>query len=132
VIDPLGFSLENFDVLGGWRTVDEAGKPIDASGTTASGEPIGGLAGLRALLLTQPDRFPRTVTRKLMAYALGRRLEYYDEPTVRKIVRDAAAKQYRWSSIILGIVDSPAFLMRDSAPVPKVEAQTQRASNQLK
>ena len=132
VIDPLGFSLENFDVLGGWRTVDEAGKPIDASGTTASGEPIDGLAGLRALLLTQPDRFPRTVTRKLMAYALGRRLEYYDEPTVRKIVRDAAAKQYRWSSIILGIVDSPAFLMRDSAPVPKVEAQTQRASNQLK
>ncbi|MGA2714716.1 MAG: DUF1592 domain-containing protein [Bryobacteraceae bacterium] len=128
VIDPLGFSLENFDVLGGWRTVDEAGKPIDASGTTASGEPINGLAGLRALLLAQPDRFPRTVTRKLMAYALGRRLEYYDEPTVRKIVRDAAAKQYRWSSIILGIVDSPAFLMRDSAPVLKVEAQTERAA----
>jgi hypothetical protein len=63
-----------------------------------------------------------------MAYALGRRLEYYDEPTVRKIVRDAAAKQYRWSSIILGIVDSPAFLMRDSAPVLKVEAQTERAA----
>jgi mono/diheme cytochrome c family protein len=124
VIDPLGFALENFDVVGGWRTMDEAGKAVDASGTTANGEKIEGLAGLRALLLDQPERFPRTVTEKLMAYALGRRLEYYDEPTVRKIVGDAAAKQYRWSSIILGIVESPAFLMRDSAPV----APSQRAS----
>jgi hypothetical protein len=126
VIDPLGFSLENFDVVGGWRTIDEAGKPVDASGTTANGEKIDGLAGLRAVLLEQPDQFPRTVTEKLMAYALGRRLEYYDEPTVRKIVHGAAARQYRWSSIILGIVESPAFLMRDSAPVS--DAQAQRAS----
>jgi hypothetical protein len=117
VIDPLGFSLENFDVVGGWRTTDEAGKPIDAAGTTANGEKIDGLAGLREVLLAQPEQFPRTVTEKLMAYALGRRLEYYDRPTVRRIVRDAAAKQYRWSSLILGIVESPAFLMRDSAPV---------------
>jgi hypothetical protein len=112
VIDPLGFALENFDVIGGWRTIDEAGKPIDASGTTASGAKVDGLAGLRALLLAQPDQFPHTVTEKLMAYALGRRLEYYDEPAVRKIVRDAAAKDYRWSSIVLGIVESPAFQMR--------------------
>ena len=69
-----------------------------------------GLPGLRALLLNQPEQFPRTVTEKLMAYALGRRLEYYDKPAVRKIVRDAAAQQYRWSSLILGIVESPAFL----------------------
>jgi hypothetical protein len=117
VIDPLGFSLENFDVVGGWRTIDEAGKPVDASGTTANGEKIDGLAGLRSVLLANPDQFPRTVTEKLMAYALGRRLEYYDEPTVRKIVHEAAAKQYRWSSLTLGIVESPAFLMRDSAPV---------------
>jgi mono/diheme cytochrome c family protein len=117
VIDPLGFALENFDVIGGWRTVDEAGKPIDAAGTTASGAKIDGLAGLRKLLLDQPDQFPRTVTEKLMAYALGRRLEYYDEPAVRKIVHDAAAKQYRWSSIILGIVESPTFLTRASRPV---------------
>jgi mono/diheme cytochrome c family protein len=116
VIDPLGFSLENFDVIGGWRTIDEAGKPVDASGTTANGEKIDGLAGLRAVLLANPDQFPRTVTEKLMAYALGRRLEYYDEPTVRKIVHEASSKQYRWSSLILGIVESPAFLMRDSAP----------------
>jgi hypothetical protein len=63
-------------------------------------------------LLKDPEQFPRTVTEKLMAYALGRRLEYYDKPAVRKIVRDAAAKQYRWSSLIVGIVESPAFLMR--------------------
>ena len=114
VIDPLGFALENFDVIGGWRTIDEAGKPVDASGTTASGEKIVGLSGLRRALLEEPGQFPHTVTEKLMAYALGRRLEYYDQPAVRKIVYDAAAQQYRWSSLILGIVKSPAFLMRDS------------------
>jgi len=75
---------------------------------------VEGLAGLRALLLEQPEQFPRTVTEKLLAYALGRRLEYYDQPTVRKIVRDAAGHEYRWSAIILGIVESPAFLMRAS------------------
>jgi hypothetical protein len=116
VIDPLGFSLENFDVIGGWRTIDEAGKPVDAAGTTASGMKIDGLSGLRAALLQDPEQFPRTVTEKLMAYALGRRLEYYDRPEVRKIVHDAAAKQYRWSSLIVGIVESPAFLMRKSQP----------------
>ena len=112
VIDPLGFALENFDVIGGWRTVDESGKPVDASGATVSGAKIEGLSGLRALLLEQPEQFPRTVTEKLLSYALGRRLEYYDRPAVREIVRDAAAHEYRWSSIILGIVESPAFLMR--------------------
>jgi hypothetical protein len=117
VIDPLGFSLENFDVVGGWRTIDEAGKPVDASGTTATGEPIDGLAGLRHVLLEDPEQFPRTVTEKLMAYALGRRVEYYDQPAVRKIARVAAANQYRWSSLILGIAESPAFLMRDTKPV---------------
>jgi hypothetical protein len=109
VIDPLGFALENFDVIGGWRSVDELGKPIDASGATVGGTKIEGLTGLRALLLDQPEQFPRTVTEKLMAYALGRRLEYYDRPAVRKIVRDAAANDYRWSSVILGIVESPNF-----------------------
>ena len=118
VIDPLGFALENFDVIGGWRTVDELGKPIDASGATSTGTKVDGLAGLRALLLEQPDQFPRTVTEKLMAYALGRRLEYYDQPAARKIVRDAAAQDYRWSSIILGIVESPTFLMWTSHAAP--------------
>lgn len=113
VIDPLGFALENFDVIGGWRTIDEAGKAVDASGTTSTGIKIEGLAGLRAALLEQPDQFPHTVTEKLMAYALGRRVEYYDQPAVRKIVRDAAAHQYRWSALVLGIVQSPAFQMRE-------------------
>ena len=114
VIDPLGFALENFDVIGGWRTIDEAGKPVDASGATVSGDKVDGLSGLRALLLARPDQFPRTVTEKLLSYALGRRVEYNDQPAVRKIVRDAAAGGYRWSSLILGIVESPPFLMRQS------------------
>ncbi len=115
VIDPLGFALENFDAIGGWRTVDESGKPVDASGMTVSGAKVDGLSGLRAMLLEQPDQFPRTVTEKLLAYALGRRLEFYDRPTVRKIVGDAAAHDYHWSSLILGIVESPTFLMRSSS-----------------
>jgi hypothetical protein len=118
VIDPLGFALENFDVIGGWRTKDEGGHPIDSTTTTLSGQKIEGLAGLRKLLLSHPEQFPRTLTEKLMAYALGRRVEYYDEPAVRKIVHDAAAHDYRWSSLILGIVESPEFLMR--APESKV------------
>ena len=110
VIDPLGFTLEHFDVIGGWRDLDESGRPIDASGATLSGRSIEGLSGLRAFLLSDPEQFPRTVTEKLLAYALGRRVEYYDQPVVRKIVRAAAAHGYRWSSIILGIVNSPEFL----------------------
>ena len=114
MIDPPGFALENFDAIGGWRTIDESGRPVDATGSTVSGANIEGLTGLRALLLQQPDQFPATLTEKLLAYALGRRLEYYDRPAVSKIVRDAAANDYRWSSLILGIVNSPTFLMRAS------------------
>jgi hypothetical protein len=109
-MDPLGFALENFDVIGGWRTKDESGQPVDAIGTTAGGGKLEGLAGLRASLLAHPDQFPRTVTEKLMSYALGRRLEYYDRPAVRAIVREAAAENYRWSALIRGIARSPAFL----------------------
>jgi hypothetical protein len=112
VIDPLGFALENFDVIGGWRTIDESGKPVDASGATVSGQKLEGLSGLRSLLLEKPEQFPRTVTGKLLAYALGRRVEYYDQPVIRKIVSDAAKQDYRWSSIIVGIVQSPTFLRR--------------------
>ena len=115
VIDPLGFALENFDVIGGWRTTDEAGKPVDAAGTTVSGAHIEGLSGLRALLLERREQFPRTVTEKLLAYALGRRVEYYDRPAVRRIVRDAEAQDFRWSALILGIVKSPAFQMQANA-----------------
>ena len=85
---------------------------MDAAATTLGGAQIDGLAGLPGLLLAEPEQFPRTVTEKLMAYALGRRLEYYDRPAVRAIVRDAAASDYRWSALIAGIVKSPPFLMR--------------------
>jgi hypothetical protein len=111
-IDPPGFALEHFDALGAWRTVDALGTPIDASAVMPNGVVVDGLSGLRALLLDQPEQFAGTVTSKLLAYALGRQLEYHDRPTVRQIVRDAAASDYRWSSLILGVVESPAFLMR--------------------
>jgi mono/diheme cytochrome c family protein len=112
VIDPLGFALEQFDAIGGWRTVDESGRPVDAAAETLGGAKVHGLSGLRALLIAEPEQFPRTVTEKLLAYALGRRLEYYDRPAVRAIVRDASASNYRWSALIAGIVKSPPFLMR--------------------
>jgi hypothetical protein len=113
-IDPLGFALENFDAIGGWRTVDEQGRPVDTAGTTTSGRDVNGLTGLRALLLEQPEQFPRTVTEKLITYALGRPLDHSDRPAVRTIVRQAAAQDYRWSALILGIVKSPTFLTRAS------------------
>ncbi|MEQ1728773.1 MAG: DUF1592 domain-containing protein [Vicinamibacterales bacterium] len=117
VIDPSGFALESFDAIGAFRTIDESGKAVDATGNTVDGTPIDGLKGLRALLLNPKDRFPHTVAEKLMAYALGRRLEHFDRPTVRDIVRGAEASDYRWSAIVLGIVKSPAFLRR-AAPTP--------------
>jgi hypothetical protein len=119
VIDPLGFALENFDVIGGWRSIDESGKPVDASGATISGSKVEGLSGLRALLLDQPSQFPSTVTEKLLSYALGRKLEYYDRPAVRNIVREAAAQDYRWSALIIDIVKSPTFLMEASHTTSK-------------
>jgi hypothetical protein len=112
MIDPLGFALENFDVIGAWRSVDESGNPVDATGTTVSGATLDGLPGLRRFLLEQPDQFPRTVTEKLLSYALGRPLEYTDRPVVRQVVRDAAQHEYQWSSIVLGIVKSPPFLLK--------------------
>ena len=112
VIDPLGFALEQFDAIGAWRTTDESGRAVDAAAETLGGAKLEGLTGLRTLLLAEPEQFPRTVTEKLLAYGLGRRLEYYDRPAVRAIVRDAAASNYRWSALSVGIVKSPPFLMR--------------------
>jgi len=115
VLDPLGFALENFDAVGAWRDVDEWGEPVDATGTWPSGVELDGVASLRALLLEYDGQFVRTLTEKLMSYALGRPLQYYDQPTVRRIEREARAAGYRWSDIILGIATSPAFLTRRSA-----------------
>ncbi len=111
-IDPLGFALENFDAVGAWRAQNEAGKPIDASGVLADGTPVDGPAPLRKALLSHSDDFAMTVTEKLMTYALGRGVEYYDEPAVRQIVRESKADGERWSSLILGIVKSVPFQMR--------------------
>ena len=110
-MDPIGFSLENYDAVGKWRQ-EFANQPIDASGTMPDGRIFEGPAGLRDLLLDQPDDFVGTVTEKLLMYALGRGLEYYDMSAVRAIVREAAKQEYRWSSVILGVVESEPFRMR--------------------
>ena len=112
-MDPLGFSLENFDGIGAWRTT-EGGTPIDASSTLPDGAAFEGPSGLRDLLLGREERFAETVTEKLLTYALGRGVEYYDAPAVREITRAAASRDYRWSSVILGIVESTPFQMRRS------------------
>ena len=112
-MDPIGFSLENYDAVGKWRNVF-AGQPIDASGLLPDGNTFDGPDGLRDLLLSRPDDFVGTITEKLMRFALGRSLEYYDMPAIRKIVRDAAESDYRWSAIILGVVESVPFQMRRS------------------
>ena len=111
-MDPLGFALENFDAIGMWRSTD-AGTPIDASGTLPGGREFQGFAGLRELLVTEyRDQFVSTVIERLLTYALGRGLQYYDAPAVRQIQQAAASSDHRWSSIILGIVDSTPFQMR--------------------
>ena len=114
-IDPPGFALEQYDGLGGWRTADEYGNPVDATATLPSGRTVEGMAGLRAWLLERPEQFAGTVTEKLLSYALGRGLAHADRPTVRAVVREAAADDYRWSALVAGIVKSPAFLMRNAA-----------------
>jgi hypothetical protein len=111
VLDPLGFALEGYDATGGYRALDERGNPVDDIGTWPTGEEVRGLSGLRGILLANQELFARTVTGKLMEYGLGRRIEAYDQPMVRKIVRDAAAEDYRWSDLIIGIVESRQFLM---------------------
>jgi mono/diheme cytochrome c family protein len=124
-MDPLGLSLENFDAIGQWRTTD-AGQAIDASGVLLDGTKVDGPRELRQALMAQKTQFVKTVTGKLLTYALGRGLEYYDAPTVRAIDRSAAADDYRWSSVILGIVKSPAFQMRiggQATPVPVTTAR---------
>jgi len=118
-IDPAGFALEQFDAVGKWRTVDTGFQPIDASGTLPDGTKFGGINDFRALLLTKQEQFVRTMTGKLMMYALGRGLEYYDGPALRKVVREAATTNYKFSSLVMGIVKSAPFQMRvAAAPLP--------------
>ena len=110
VIDPLGLALENFDVIGMWR-IRDGGTPIDPSGTLYDGTVLSGPTGLRAAMLRHKEVVLRTFTENLMAYSLGRRLEHFDMPVVRRVVRDAARDRNRFSSFVAGIVKSPAFRM---------------------
>jgi hypothetical protein len=115
VIDPLGFSLENFDATGRWRVRTTTG-PVDASGQLADGTPVDGPVALRRAILKHPEQFVRTMTEKMLTYALGRGLEYYDMPVVRSIAADAKTQNYRFSSIVLGIVKSTPFMQKVKAP----------------
>jgi len=109
-MDPIGLALDNFDVTGRWR-IKENGVPLDTRGSLYDGTPVTSLADLQAALLKRPEALIRNFTANLLAYGLGRRVEYYDMPTVRAIVRDAAEYDYRMSRFILGVVKSPAFRM---------------------
>ena len=116
VMDPPGFALENFDALGRWRDVDaESNEPIDASGTMPDGTAFNGPVEFRNALMKRRGEFIATVVEKLLTYALGRGVEYYDRPAIRQVVRSSARNDYRWSSIILGIVQSRPFQMRIAA-----------------
>ena len=111
IMDPIGFSLENFDLIGGWRERD-GGVAIDSSGQLVDGTPLNSPADLRQAVLSRSDAFVTNATEKLLTYALGRPVEYYDMPTVRSIVRRAKQNDYRFSSLVLGVVESAPFQMK--------------------
>jgi hypothetical protein len=111
IMDPMGFALENFDLVGEWREFDGPAR-IDSTGQLADGTPVNGPADLRRAVLSHTDAFMTTAAEKLYTYALGRPVHYYDMPTVRAIVRRAAANQNRFSSLVMGIIESDAFQRR--------------------
>ena len=113
-IDPPGFALEGFDAVGKWREVDEFLNPIDASGTLPGGIAFDGVVEFRDVLSKRSDAFVAVMTEKLLSYALGRGLEYYDMPTVRSVMNEAAASDHRFSALVLGVVKSSPFQMRRS------------------
>jgi hypothetical protein len=110
-MDPIGFALEHFDAVGRWREED-AGKPIEAASELPDGRIVDGPAGVQALLLAKPEAFVGAFTEKLLMYALGRNVQYYDAPAVREVVRGAAERNYEFSAIVEGIVTSVPFRMR--------------------
>ena len=115
-MDPLGFALENFDAIGMWRSKAEGNAVIDASSTLVDGTRLDGANGLRTLLLARRSEFVGAVTEKLLAYALGRSIKYYDYPAIRKIIRETAATDHRWSSVVAAVTRSAPFQMRRSEP----------------
>ena len=110
-MDPIGFALENFNAVGQFRSIDD-GLPIDPSGVLPDGSKFDGVAGLREAMLKRPDLIAYSATEKLLMYSLGRALEPNDAPALRRILKDSAKDNYRWSSLVLGIVKSTPFQMR--------------------
>jgi mono/diheme cytochrome c family protein len=131
IMDPIGLSMENFDAVGAWRTRDGGtlGSPINASGELLDGTKVDGVVTLRQALLRQPDLFVGTVAEKLMIYALGRGLASYDQPEVRRIVRESAGQDYRFSSLIMGVVNSTAFQKRAKASTDIENPAVRAAAN---
>jgi len=117
-IDPVGFALENFDAIGHWRNLEVEDQPIDSSGAIPGDKEFQGIDGLEKALLRRPEMFIATLTENLLTFALGRGIEYYDAPAIRKIVSDAEKNQYRFSSLIIGIVKSAPFQMRKAEVTP--------------
>ena len=113
LMDPVGFALENYDAVGRWRTF-EGGKPIDVAGGLPDGSEFDGVVGLQRALLSRPKIFTGVLTERLLTYALGRGVEHYDAPAIRKIVRTAQAEDFGFSSLIMGITSSTPFQMRES------------------
>jgi hypothetical protein len=126
IMDPIGLSLENFDAVGHWRDTD-GGSPIDSKGMLVDGTKINGVNDLRQALLRYTPEFVRVATDKLLIYALGRGTEYYDMPLVRSIVHEAEKNNYRFSSLVLGVVESPQFQMNE-----KVQVTENPQGNQLR
>ncbi|MEO8100536.1 MAG: DUF1592 domain-containing protein [Acidobacteriota bacterium] len=116
-MDPIGFSMENFDAVGRWRDVDSSGKVIDVATQLVDGTKFTGVAGLKELLLKDPDRFVNAMTQKLLMYSIGRNVQYFDAPAVRGVVREAATKNYTFDALVLGVVKSRPFQMRANPPV---------------
>ncbi len=114
LMDPVGFSLENFDAVGKWRSAESAGTPVDAAGGLPDGSSFTGLEGLKKALLNRPELFVTTATEKMMTYSLGRGTEPFDAPAIRRIVQDSRSGDYKFSSLVLGIVNSVPFQMRRS------------------
>jgi len=120
VMDPVGFALENFDGVGAWRVMD-GGTKIDPSGTLFEGTKVDGPIALRRMLTKRPETFVGVTTEKLLTYALGRGVTYTDMPTVRKIVNQSAANNFRFSTLVLGIVESAPFQMKIKSSQAAVE-----------
>jgi hypothetical protein len=129
VMDPLGFALENFDTVGQFHTVDpQSRQPIDTAAVMPDGTPVSGPEDLHKVLAARGDQLAQVITEKLMTYAVGRPVDYRDMPTVRRIVRSAAANKYRFEDILLGVVNSAAFRRRD-LPTPLPATATAQAAN---